>query len=190
MNRTSSRFGFLCPLVLACTATASEAWADSQFATNAGVLATEYGSVAEVGIRYSTGKPSELGLDLAFSTLPQAFQFGAVAAFMDLDATVAVPIGSVLALAPRAGFSGIALAGDGFGGALPGGNIGLGVVLRVGERTALRADVTRRQFLGAEDPFNSVTAGVAWNSRGEPPRTYSERDYPGTGRYARKPSRR
>jgi len=183
MSRATS-FGFLGSLVLAYTAVVpSELFADTRMSAEGGAFVTEYGTLSQVGFRVISGKPSHVGFDMGVAVLPQAFQFGAMVALFDLDGNVTVPVGSLLAFTPRAGFSAIGLAGDGIAGAAPGYNVGLGAQLRTGKSTALRVDYTRRFFLGAEatDSYDSMTAGFSCTLPQQPRDPNAPRDYPGRG---------
>ena len=126
----------------------------------------ETGAAAfQLGFRVASLKPQAPGVDFAIATLPVAWAYGIAVVSSDLDLTYPVPLGGGVTLAPRAGASVLVAAlfapnEEGGAGAMPGYNVGLGLVGRTGPTSAIRADFTRRSFDGVA--VSSVTIGFAW----------------------------
>jgi hypothetical protein len=96
---------------------------------------------------------------------------------------VTVPVGSLLAFTPRAGFSAIGLAGDGIAGAAP-DTTSAWAPSFARARAPHCASTTRAAFSwGAEatDSYDSMTAGFSWTLPQQPRDPNAPRDYPGRG---------
>jgi hypothetical protein len=139
--------------------------ANAQRATSleGGFLTAFEDAVFLVGFR-TTAVSRGVGVDFSLGTLPQGIAEGLWLLLPNVDVTSAVPIGSSAWLLPRAGVSALLGFGGGGGGAIPGVNVGIGLLGRMGERSGARLDVTYVRFLsdGESAGFTALTFGYAW----------------------------
>jgi len=137
--------------------------AQSALAIEAGFLTAFEESVFQVGIRSTSVKTGGVGVDFALATLPQAIGAGVFFLMPNLDLTTAVPVGPRAWLMPRFGVSALVGAGE-EAGAVPGFNLGIGLIGRMGERMGARMDVTYQRYVGGGSSvgFTALTFGVAW----------------------------
>lgn len=110
-----------------------------------------------LGVRYSRFPMRGVGWELGVATPPQALSSGLIL-MPDLDAVVALPMGSRAALLARGGVSGIVGIVDGGAGGIPGVNLGAGLLVKDSRNVGVRLDYTWRAFPGAT--FSSVTLGM------------------------------
>jgi len=122
------------------------------------------GTVPQVGLRVAAIRPNRLNVDFALAVFPTILGEGALLAMPDLDVAYVLPAGEQVLVAPRVGVSALAGVGEGGGGALPGYNVGLGVVARVQPSLAIRVDYTYRRLLVGEEsyPLTSLSFGIGW----------------------------
>lgn len=118
----------------------------------------EGGALPLVGMRFSRFASRRVGLELGVTTPPQAIAWGLVL-MPDVDAVVAVPMGSGTAFLARGGVSAVAGMRGGEAGAFPGVNVGAGLLMKASRSTAVRLDYTWRAFPGVS--FSTATLGVA-----------------------------
>lgn len=118
----------------------------------------------QFGIRISrldTGGPSA---DIALAGILAP----AIIVLPDLDLAWPIALGPDARLVPRAGVSAIAFAGYDFGGFVPGGNVGLGLVIAPRAPVSLRMDYTIRAFPYAEleddGHLETFSVGLSWRS--------------------------
>lgn len=185
MKSISSSLSWAALLVPAFVLSApSLAEAESRMSTEFGVLGTSFGSTPQAGIRFASATASGLGTDISLALLPGAFDYGTIAAFLDLDASVALRVTPSFTITPRAGFSGLGVGGEDLPGVAVGGNLGLGTSLRLTRAASLELQGTWRRFAGLTDGVYSFSAGIGWNLSNT---AASNRDsgYPGTGRFAK-----
>ena len=118
--------------------------------------------VMQAGMRLSTLDTDGPSLDFAFA----GWLAPAVVVTGDLDLAWPIGLGRGARLVPRAGASTLLFGGGGFGGAVAGGNLGIGLVLAPAAPLSLRLDYTIRRFLAEElndeGELQSVTVGIAW----------------------------
>jgi hypothetical protein len=118
----------------------------------------------QLGIRVAGAKPNGLNLDFSVALFPTLLAEGGLIAIPDLDIGYAVPVGDQVRIMARVGGSALAgVAGEG-AGAIPGYNVGVGALARIGPRTAFRFDYTYRRLIedGESYPVSSLTLGIAW----------------------------
>jgi len=118
--------------------------------------------VTQVGLRVSGLDTRGPSLDFALA----AWLVPAAIVTADLDLALPIALGHGARLAPRAGGSTLLFGGGGFGGAIAGWNVGVGLVLAPAAPVSLRADYTYRRFfereLEDEGGLQSLTLGISW----------------------------
>ena len=141
--------------------------ADAQRATSleGGFITAFEDAAFLIGLRITAVKPGSLaGVDFSVSTFPDAIADGFWILMPNLDIAAPVAIGSSAWLLPRVGVSALVGFGGGSGGAAAGGNVGIGLLGRTGERSGVRLDVTHTRYLsgGESVGFTALTFGYAW----------------------------
>ena len=115
------------------------------------------GGLFEVGARFSPR--GTLGAEVSIDLYPAALTANALAGVVDFSLVANLRLGPA-AIVPRAGVSIVAAVG---GGAVAAGGFGggVGLVLTIDSRTALRADYTYRRLMVGDEMYTvpSVTAG-------------------------------
>jgi hypothetical protein len=147
-------------LALAFFLLASRAMSQGPAASfQAGVTPLEYASAFELGVRFSPRGP--VGIDVSIDVYPEYLTLGALASVADFSFAGNVPLGSVARVELRAGPSVLGIVAPGGALAAPGYNAGVGVVLTIDARTAVRADYTYRRLQLGEESYAvpSLTAG-------------------------------
>jgi hypothetical protein len=119
-----------------------------------GVPGADGGSVTTVSLRLSGFKHGGLGNEITIATAPSALAEGFPFAMVDMSLMQGIPLGSATLLA-RGGLS-LVLGG----GALPGLNLGLGLVVPVMPRLGVRLDAVYRPLLIEHSRFDTYSVGV------------------------------
>lgn len=137
--------------------------AQSAFAIEGGFISAFEDAAFLFGVRLTQVKPGAIGVDFALATLPQAIAEGVFILLPNLDLTTPVPVGPRAWLEPRIGVSALVGAGEA-AGAVPGFNVGIGLLGRMGEKVGARLDVSYQRYLSGGESlgFTAVTFGVAW----------------------------
>lgn len=125
----------------------------------AGVTPVDGESLFELGVRFSPR--GAFGAEFSIDLYPRYLFADVLAGVVDLSLSANVRLGPVVTIAPRAGVSILGAVGSGGAGALPGFGGGVGLVLTIDPRTALRVDYTYRRLSEGEEtyPVPSLTAG-------------------------------
>lgn len=116
----------------------------------------------QLGFRTSNLDARAPSIDFAMSALvvPAALLVG------DLDVAWPIPFGQDVRIVPRAGVSGIVLAVPGFGGAVPGVNVGVGLAFTPDAPVSFRADFVNRQVYGGGSGRSvyaqTLSVGLSW----------------------------
>ncbi|HYT70150.1 MAG TPA: hypothetical protein VEK78_02140 [Gemmatimonadales bacterium] len=119
----------------------------------------------QLGIRVAGVKPHAFNVDFSVALFPTVVAEGGLIAIPDLDIGYAVPAGDQVRIMARVGGSALAdVVGEGGAGAIPGYNVGVGALARIGPRAAFRFDYTYRRLIedGESYPVSSVSLGIAW----------------------------
>ncbi|HXJ30378.1 MAG TPA: hypothetical protein VNG35_07045 [Gemmatimonadales bacterium] len=125
----------------------------------AGATPFEGESIFELGARFSPR--GAFGADVSIDLYPEYFAADVLAGVVDFSLAANLRLGPVVTIEPRLGASILGAAGSGGAVAAPGWNSGLGLVVTIDSRTALRADYTYRQLKVGDEmyPVPSLTAG-------------------------------
>src|SRR5262245_22685284 len=116
---------FLAALILTLP---SRSTAQSSTALEIGIVtAFEDESVVQFGMRVTIAR-NRPGVDFAIATFPEGLFAGVVFLTPDLDLTIPVSIGEESWILPRMGVSALVGYGEGAFGAIPGYNLGIGVL--------------------------------------------------------------
>ena len=122
----------------------------------------ETSGYSQLGFRTSNLDPRAPSVDFAMSAL----LVPAVLLVSDLDLAWPIPLGAGVRIVPRAGVSGILLAGPGFGGALPAVNAGVGLAFTPDGPVSFRADFVNRQVYGGDGgrsvSVQTLSVGLSW----------------------------
>lgn len=116
-------------------------------------------SIFELGARFSPR--AGFGSDVSCDVYPEYFGDGVLAGVVDVSLAASLRLGAFVTIEPRLGASILGAAGSGGAVAAPGWSGGLGLVVTIDSRTAVRADYTYRQLKVGDEmyPVPSVTAG-------------------------------
>ncbi len=125
----------------------------------AGVSPVDGESIIELGARFSPR--GAFGSDVSIDIYPEYFAAEALAGVVDFSLAANLRLGPVITIEPRLGASLLGAVGSGGAFGAPGLSGGLGLVVAIDSRTALRADYTYRQLKAGDEmyPVPSLTAG-------------------------------
>lgn len=146
-----------------CLASPNAVRAQSAISAEVGFITAFEEAVFQVGVRWTTVKQGGVGVDFALGTLPEGIAAGVFVVLPNLDMTAAVPVGPRAWLLPRIGVSALVGTGEDLG-ALPGFNLGVGLLGRIGEKMGARMDVTHQRYLSGGESLGltTLTFGIAW----------------------------
>ena len=152
-------------VALAISVATTEAIAQSGTSVEAGVItALDDAAIVQLGFRVTAVKKTT-GVDFAIATFPEGIASGLFLFTPDLDFAMAVPMGDRSWFYPRAGVSALVGVGGGGGGAVPGYNVGVGVMAATGRKMGLRLDVTYRKYVidgETTSPLLVFSCGLSW----------------------------
>ena len=117
--------------------------------------------LAQAGYHGTFHALRSLGIEYAVALAPQFLVHGVLLTGQDLDVGVGIGVGGPLILTARAGGSVLFAASTGGAAAAPGYNAGVGVLVRLSPRAALRLEFISRRFPAEYDDIrvSSVTLG-------------------------------
>lgn len=143
---------------------APAAAAQRAFSVEGGVVTAFEDAAVIMGIRASHARVGAAGVDFSLATFPDGLVEGFVLLLPNLDLATAAPVGERAWLLPRFGVSALVGVGEGGGGAIPGFNVGIGLLGHVAERAGVRLDVTYIRLISDGDSagFTAITFGFAW----------------------------
>lgn len=116
-------------------------------------------SIFELGARFSPR--GAFGGDMSIDLYPEYFAADVLAGVVDFSFAANLRLGPVVTIEPRLGASLLGAVGSGGALGAPGLSGGVGLVVTIDARTALRADYTYRALMVGDEmyPVPSLTAG-------------------------------
>lgn len=135
--------------------------AQARVSLQGGISSVQQEPYAELGVRVSPAPPAVLGVDFSLDLYPQLLESGGVVGVVDLSLAYVGRVARGASIELRAGGSALAGVGGGGAAAIPGYNLGAGLLLG-GDGAGFRVDYTWRRLQTGEEayPLPSFTIGL------------------------------